>query len=158
MANHSSWIDTLLIGYVFSDFIHYLTDSEWYYRWYLRPIVRIFEALPIYKGKTTISAFRQCVQKLREGKVVGVFPEGRLTRDGNLQNAAGGAGLIAKTAKAPILPVAIQGAYYAFPYYRRFPRRCTIKIKIGEAVWSGDLDHREFTAQAMLKISRMMHR
>ena len=157
VANHSSWTDTVFIGYAFSDLVHYLTDSEWYFRWYMFPIVRIFGSLPICKGKTTMSAIRQCVQSLHDGKVVGVFPEGRLTRDGNLQNAAGGAGLIAKTAKVPILPVALEGAYYAYPYHRRFPRRCTIRIKIGKAVWPDDRDCREITTEVMTSISRLMH-
>ncbi len=157
VANHSSWADTVLIGYAFSDLIHYLTDSEWYFRWYLRPIAGIFGLVPICKGKTTMSAVRQCVQSLHSGKVVGVFPEGRLTRDGNQQNAAAGAGLIAKTAKVPILPVALEGAYYAYPYHRRYPRRCTIRIKIGQAVLSDDRDCREFTTEVMTSISRLMH-
>ncbi len=70
---------------------------------------------------------------LDAGYNVVVFPEGRMSRDGNLSPLKAGAGLIALEMKAPVVPVKIIGLAGLVPYDHFLPRsRGSITVKIGK--------------------------
>lgn len=60
------------------------------------------------------SAVKKAYHLLREGQVVGMFPEGARSTSGEVQKAYNGAALIAVRSGVPILPVAIEGTYRLF--------------------------------------------
>ena len=63
------------------------------------------------------------------------FPEGRRTRDGNLQELKPGIGMLATAHQVPVVPIRILGAYEAMPPGKRFPRiGRRIEVRIGEAL------------------------
>jgi 1-acyl-sn-glycerol-3-phosphate acyltransferase len=63
-----------------------------------------------------------------------LFPEGTRTRDGNLQPARAGIGLVISKTLAPVMPMRIFGAYQAFPKGSRALRLTKITIVIGEPI------------------------
>jgi len=65
---------------------------------------------------------RTCAASLQSGIPLVVFPEGTRSRTGELQPFKNGAFLIAKLAKAPVMPVAITGTYDALPPGKIFLR------------------------------------
>ncbi|MFW5996882.1 MAG: AMP-binding protein [Lentisphaeria bacterium] len=62
-----------------------------------------------------------------------IFPEGRLTQDGNLQTFQSGIGMLAVELKAKVVPVYIEGLYKIMPHNKRWPRRGKITIKFGKS-------------------------
>ncbi len=72
-----------------------------------------------------MGSFRQALKLLKEGRVVGIFPEGTRNRGGELLPANAGAAYLAITSGAPVVPVAISCSY------RLFSRAI---IKIGEPI------------------------
>ena len=69
---------------------------------------------------------------LAQGKAFGIFPEGTRSADGKLQKAYTGVARLALTAKAPVVPVGIIGAYEIMSRHDNWPRlgkRCGIKIR-----------------------------
>ncbi|RMG45319.1 MAG: 1-acyl-sn-glycerol-3-phosphate acyltransferase [Acidobacteria bacterium] len=129
-ANHQSYLDPWFIGIVFPRPIRYLINSEWYHRSPLwRALFRAWGTEPVRsRSRETIEAVCGI---LRRGEVVGIFPEGRISLDGRLQPFRPGLARIAALSGAPVLPVAIRGAYEAFPKTARVPRPREVKVHVG---------------------------
>ena len=79
-----------------------------------------------------MSALREVIKKIREGNGVVLFPEGTRSKDGNLQPARAGIGLIISKTLAPVMPMRIFGAYQAFPKGSRALSVTKITVVIGE--------------------------
>jgi 1-acyl-sn-glycerol-3-phosphate acyltransferase len=77
-----------------------------------------------------------------DGPVI-LFPEGTRTRDGNLQRARSGIGLIVIKSDAPVVPVRVWGTFDAFGRHVRLPKPKRITVKYGEL-----MEFRELRAEA----------
>ncbi len=132
VANHTSFLDPMFICSVVPRVIHYITYAFFYYHraihWYCK---RVF-CIPIKKEGNDIATFKQTLRLLKQGELVGIFPEGARSQTGKLSRAQPGVALIALKAGVPILPVGIQGAYEAFPVGSRFPKPSPVTLTFGK--------------------------
>lgn len=108
-------------------------------------------AISIEDNSGDIGAIRAVLAALDRGEAVLLFPEGSRTFDGSMQDFKRGISLILKRSKCPVLPVAIEGAYDAFPRQNKLPHLWgkRISVMIGTPI-----DHDELMAngpQAALK-------
>lgn len=133
-SNHVSWLDTVILGSAVPRLIHYLAASEYYNRWYLKWIMWLYGTIPVERGKGKRKPLRRAVLALRRGRVVGIFPEGGMTRNGQLQAFEGGVGLLAQETGASILPVAILGGYEIMGRSKLFPRPHKLRVRIGAPI------------------------
>lgn len=68
---------------------------------------------PVYSGyKDYATALENHVSLLKEGKTISIFPEGKITVDGNVGNARGGLGYLVHTTGATVVPIAINSFYH----------------------------------------------
>jgi 1-acyl-sn-glycerol-3-phosphate acyltransferase len=81
----------------------------------LGPVLRRVNCIPIDRDRGDVAAVRAILRLLKEGKRTLVFPEGTRSKDGKLQPARGGLGLIIAKTLAPVVPVRIFGSYDALP-------------------------------------------
>ena len=88
--------------------------------------------MPISRERGDIGAMRTVLRMLGEGKAVLMFPEGTRSKDGELQEARAGIGMVAAHARVPILPVRIFGTERALPRGASFPRPARVTIVFGE--------------------------
>lgn len=81
-------------------------------------------------------AIRRAVRELHAGRCVLIFPEGSRTPDGTVREFKRGTWLLLSRARCAVVPVAIEGAYEAWPRHARFPRVWgqRISVKFGEAI------------------------
>jgi len=95
-------------------------------------VMRVWEIIPVRRGESDREALRSCIEKLKEGWILGIAPEGSRNQSGELQRAKGGISLLALHSEAPIMPCAHWGAARARDYLKRF-RRAPFTLKTGEA-------------------------
>lgn len=130
VSNHTSFLDVLILGVVIPYKIYFISARFVYkikaIRWFLKMTYHI----PI-GGNTTMTA----LEFLDSNKVVGIFPEGRISRDGSLKEFRRGVAVLALRSGRPVLPCAIIGANKALPVGKVFPRWYSIKIKIGKPLY-----------------------
>ena len=82
-------------------------------------------------GAGDIHALRETIKLLKAGHILTVFPEGSRTKDGELHRLQPGFALIVRKADVPIVPVAIQGSYEAWPKGTKMFRPYPIRVKFG---------------------------
>ncbi len=138
VANHTSFLDPFLICTIAPRIIHYITYAYFYYFWLFHWYCRRVHCIPIKKDGKDISALKRALRLLKNGELVGIFPEGVRSKTGKLGKGEPGVALIALKANVPIIPVGIQGAYESFPKGSKFPKPRPITIIFGKPFMIGD--------------------
>ncbi len=96
---------------------------------------KFWGAIPVSTtGRSAAGAMKTALGAARGGELLGVFPEGRISLDGKLQEGRGGVSVLMQRAGVPVVPVAIIGAFEVLPKSARFPRFGTIKVVWGEPI------------------------
>ncbi len=149
-GNHSSLLDWAFVARFVDRPIRFVLTREFYDQRGLTAIYRQLGIIPIRDGAIELSAMRQLLATLERGEIVGVFPEGRITRDGRLLPAQPGVIAIAGRAGVPIVPVGLRGAFEAFPRDARLPRPRPVHVAYGRPLEVGTADARSRDGLARL--------
>jgi acyl-[acyl-carrier-protein]-phospholipid O-acyltransferase/long-chain-fatty-acid--[acyl-carrier-protein] ligase len=135
LPNHISWVDAVVLQLACPRPIRYVIDQEYYHKPILHPFLRLLGCIPITSRKSH-SAIRAATEKIAEGEIVCVFPEGRLERTGTLLRLQRGYELIARHANAEVVPVWLDqlwGSIFSFQggkFFRKFPKRIPYPVTI----------------------------
>ena len=76
IANHFSWFDAPLLTLYLPFQPAFLVASESQRFWYVRLFMRAFQGIPIWRGRVDRKALQTALDLLRQGRAVGIFPEG----------------------------------------------------------------------------------
>lgn len=127
--NHKSNFDPPIVGVAIKNrLVHYMAKAELFKNPMFGWLLRKMGAFPVKRGTVDRMAIKQAVKELKNGHVLGIFPEGtRIKKDGLGRFHSGMASLALMTG-VPIVPVAVLGT-------RTLPKKKeTIVILIGEPV------------------------
>lgn len=110
LGNHISWIDWAIIQMACPRQIRFVMERKIYSKWFLKPFFKFFGVIPVSSGasKTALQEVTKC---LNNGEVVCIFPEGSISRNGQLGEFHRGFTLAAKGADAIILPFYLRGLW-----------------------------------------------
>src|ERR1043166_2770168 len=135
LPNHITWVDALVLQLACSRPIRYVIDEEHYHKPILHPILRTLGCIPINTHNSR-SAIRAAAEKIAEGEIVCLFPEGQLERTGSLLRLQRGYELIARHANAQVVPVWLDqlwGSIFSFQggrFFTKFPKRIPYPVTI----------------------------
>lgn len=130
-ANHACFLDPIFLG-AFSPRYAYYIMARSYYRTPAHPVFRFFRTVPVELGEGNLKALRVGVNILKRGDALGIFPEGRVSDDGQLQRPQTGALFLARQSGATVVPVAIKGNHAAMPRQAKFPLPRKVTLLVGE--------------------------
>ncbi|EGA68620.1 hypothetical protein VISI1226_21569 [Vibrio sinaloensis DSM 21326] len=138
VCNHVSYMDALLLSAVCPRLIRFVMEEEYASLPPLRRFLNRAGVIPISAtNRSSIRrAFNEVEQALAEGHIVCIFPEGRLTSDGEMNDFMRGMDLIIKRSPVPVIPMALKGLWgsYFSRYKGRacqgFPTRFWSKLEI----------------------------
>lgn len=130
-ANHASYLDPPLIGYICPRPIAYFTKQE-QLKSFFGAFIRRLGAIPVSRISKGTSDIKAALGVIQKGKSLLIFPEGTRSRTGNFLPAKPGIGLIVLKTGLPVLPVFIKGSFRAMPPSRNLIRPGKIIIKIGK--------------------------
>jgi 1-acyl-sn-glycerol-3-phosphate acyltransferase len=114
-SNHASYLDPPLVGVACRKEVFYLARKTLFEKPVLGPLLPRINCIPVDRDRGDVAAVRTLLRLLKERKRVVVFPEGTRSKDGNLQPARAGLGLIIAKSLAPVVPVRVFGSYAALP-------------------------------------------
>jgi acyl-[acyl-carrier-protein]-phospholipid O-acyltransferase/long-chain-fatty-acid--[acyl-carrier-protein] ligase len=112
--NHSSWVDAVLLVAATDRPIRFLMFKGVYDLPFIKPIAKILKIIPIASDqgpREMIHSLREASEALRNGELVCIFPEGEITRIGQMLPFRRGFERIVKGIDVPIIPVNIDGIW-----------------------------------------------
>ena len=130
-ANHVSYFDPPVLGAACPRRLHFMARASLFRHPLLGAFMRGVGVIPLERGEGDVGALREAVRRHRRGDVVAIFPEGGRQFSSRLGEARRGVGLLAMTARVPIVPALIQGTFQALPPHARRPVRAKIRVAFG---------------------------
>lgn len=110
LGNHVSWIDWILVQIGVERRIRYLMERSIYRKRFIRPIMELGEVIPVSQNGAK-EAFKNARKRLQNGEIVGIFPEGSISPDGEIGTIYPGYRAIASAEGGVIVPFYIDGIY-----------------------------------------------
>ncbi|WNO08770.1 acyl-[ACP]--phospholipid O-acyltransferase [Teredinibacter sp. KSP-S5-2] len=84
LGNHISWVDWAIIQIAYPRQVHFVMAKSIYSKWYIKWFLDFFGCIPIAPGKNSKKSLEQVAELLNDGKVVCLFPEGMISKNGHL--------------------------------------------------------------------------
>lgn len=125
-ANHVSNWDPPFLGTFIEREVCYMGKEELFKNPVMAWACRSLHVFPVKRGAADKTAIKTAVKILKEGKCLGIFPEGTRSKTGKLGKAEAGVSLIAAMTKAPIIPAAIVNTEKIFSRAEKFPRLAVV--------------------------------
>jgi 1-acyl-sn-glycerol-3-phosphate acyltransferase len=161
ICNHVSYADAIVISAACPRPIRFIMESSIFRIPVLSTIFHGMKAIPVAPAKEDLEvyerAFATVAKELRDGQLVCIFPEGRLTTDGEIGSFRSGMLRILKETPVPIVPMALSGLWdskFSRKYrslWQRWPRRFWPKVflTIGEPVAATDAAIEDLRARVL---------
>ncbi len=131
LVNHQSFLDPMLVAVLLSRPISYLARDSLFKLPVVGWILRNTHVIPISRESARGGSIRIAIERLNEGFLVGIFPEGTRSADGTVGRFRPGFLALARRTSQPIYPVGIAGATRAMPRGAWFVRPCRIRVVYG---------------------------
>lgn len=113
-SNHIHNFDPILLGINIDRQVHFMAKKELFSGPVLKKIFTSLGAFPVRRGMSDREALRTGLKVLKEGHVMGLFPEGTRSKTGELGKPLAGAGFFALRTEAAVVPCAVVGSYKPF--------------------------------------------
>jgi len=127
LGNHVSWLDWIILQLPLKKKINYMMDKEIYHWKFFHALFKKGEAIPV-SPKGFKDAFKEAHARLKDGRIVGIFPEGEITTTGNPGTFKRGYELIAKDYDGVIVPFYIDSGIFGSSFSKYKPKNAKLKL------------------------------
>ena len=134
-ANHSSYMDHLIMSLLVEHLdrkIHVLAKKEHFDNIFKNIWHTYIGAIPLDREKGGKRTLKLAVKALKEGKIIGIHPEGTRSLTGKLQKAKTGVARLALEAKVPVVPIGLIGTFEILPKGKYIPKMKKAAMNIGK--------------------------
>ncbi len=118
VCNHVSYVDAIVIAACVRRPVRFIMDHRIFRVPLLNWVFRTMNAIPVAPARedpaVKEAAFVTAAAALRDGEIVGIFPEGGLTDNGEMQPFRGGIERMVKDTPVPVVPMALRGLWGSF--------------------------------------------
>jgi 1-acyl-sn-glycerol-3-phosphate acyltransferase len=160
VSNHQSYLDPIVLGTRLCRPLSYMAKEELFevapaFTWLLRQL----GAFPVHQGKKNgdVHALKESIERLREGSLLNIYPEGSRTYDGKIGKIEKGFALIDRRSHVPVIPAVIVGGFAAWPIHRTFPQPGPIYVQFGPPMQLANLAPREIVMAVDLTLRKMFN-
>jgi len=145
-SNHLSVIDSVYLPLLLARPVTFSAKAEYFtapgpaaraWASYLRATGQL--AIDRDDPRAARATLDAALELLRDGQLLGFYPEGTRSPDGRLYRGRAGIGYLALRSGAPVVPVAMAGTRQMLPPGARLPRPRRIEVRIGQPMTFGDV-------------------
>ena len=134
-SNHVSYLDPPVVAVgIKHRVVHFMARdtlfSTPFARWFLTSV----QVLPMDRTRGDVGALRKGISLLKSGKVLGLFPEGTRSPNGEMQSAKGGIGFLIAKAEVQVVPAYVDGSFQAFPKGAKRIKRGRVRVFYGKPI------------------------
>jgi long-chain acyl-CoA synthetase len=137
-SNHQSYLDPLILASVLPppvfDKVFAVGTSEIFGKGFMLRLARSLRVVVVDPDANLIPAMRAGAFGLRQGRPLILYPEGERSIDGTPRIFKKGAAILSVHMQVPIVPVAIEGFYDAWPRNKPFQKFAPLKIVFGAPI------------------------
>lgn len=126
-CNHQSGVDPIILGRGVKRTIHFMAKEELFENEALGIFIKHMNAFPVRRGQGDTTAVEFAEDIVRNGYVLGIFPEGTRSKDFKPARGKSGTALIAKMTGADVLPASI----YTSDRYKKGTR---LTVRFGKLI------------------------
>jgi 1-acyl-sn-glycerol-3-phosphate acyltransferase len=142
VANHQSYFDAPVVGAsVRRRQLDFLARSATFAFSPLGVVIRLLNAISLKEGEPDTAAIKAVLRRIEEGGAVLLFPEGGRSADGRMDPLKRGIAVLVKRGRCPVLPVAVEGCFDAWPKGQLLPSLFgkRIEVAIGRPIPNEEL-------------------
>jgi 1-acyl-sn-glycerol-3-phosphate acyltransferase len=161
-TNHVGYLDFVFVGFAARKrrrLVRFMAKQEVFEHKVAGPLMRNMKHIPADRFGQAGAAVERSIEAVKRGEVVGMFPEGTISRSFVPRLGKTGAARIAIEAGAPLIPGAVWGTQRILTKGRpkNFERRVTMTVDFGEPIaHSGTDDAAAVTERLMARIGEMV--
>ena len=113
-SNHVSMLDPFFIAGAVKREIRFISKKELFKNKLLGAIMTKLGMFPVDRGGSDMAAMRTCISILKEGGVLGIFPQGHRYKHDENRELQSGAAFIALRTRVPVVPIHVSGPVRPF--------------------------------------------
>lgn len=146
-ANHINMLDALGVVCTNKRKVRFICKKEMFRKKFLGKVLKIADTIPLDRNKNDIESIKRTLKCLKNGEILGIFPEG--TRKGMEKNikAKNGAAFFALKSKVKVIPLGIQGTFKPFT---------KVKLVYGEPLDFSEYYGKEKDKEALDKVTNII--
>jgi 1-acyl-sn-glycerol-3-phosphate acyltransferase len=152
-SNHVSFFDFTYLGLGALPqhrLVRFMAKSSVFDHWFAGRFMRAMQHIPVDR-KAGAAAFEAAVRALKDGEVIGVFPEATISTSFTVKDLKAGAARMASQSGAPIIPAAVWGGHrVATKGHVKLRRGVAVTVILGEPIVAGPGEK----AQSLLRRTR----
>ncbi|MDL2236036.1 1-acyl-sn-glycerol-3-phosphate acyltransferase [Christensenellaceae bacterium OttesenSCG-928-L17] len=130
VCNHVSMLDAATLAILSPRIVHFMAKAELFKNPVGNLFFRSLMAFPVTRTQADLSSMKRAMRVLQNGKVFGIFPEGKRTITNDMDSLEKGAAFLASRSGAPIIPMYIRRDSYT---------GLRLVMIVGEPILVGDL-------------------
>lgn len=134
VSNHSSFLDPIVLGVACPQKLNFMARHDLFFNPLFSRFISALGAFAIKRHSADLSALKEAMHRLKDGKVLVLFPEGTRKINGVSGDVQSGIGFLATKVNAPIIPVFIQGTERVLPKNAKFIRLHRICVYFGQKI------------------------
>ena len=131
VCNHLSMVDPFVVGFGANRLVSFMAKEELFRVPVVGFLIRKVGAFPVDRARRDPASMRVALSVLKEGGLLGMFPEGTRSTTGEMLELRTGAARLASRTRTPIIPAAVINTDCALPP-GKFIRLAKIALKFGE--------------------------
>jgi 1-acyl-sn-glycerol-3-phosphate acyltransferase len=144
VSNHTCSLDPLILQTACKRrLIRFMMAREYYLKKPFHYLYRILEVIPVNRSGNDTASIRTSLRTLKDGRCLGMFPEGRIGVNGRLLDGRQGVALMALSSGATVVPAYIRGGHTHDNLVHDFTKRSRITIFFGASIRFDDLAGKE---------------
>jgi len=165
VANHRCSVDPFFVQFAAGRRVHWMVAGEYCRHLLFGPLLTLLQVIPTNRGGVDSKAIKTAIRFCSEGRIVGMFPEGRINRTQQpLLTIRPGAAMVANRANVPLVPIWIEGAPVGPEVWSAIFMPARVRIRVGEPIpapesikgddeVSNQVAARNWVQQAMAKVA-----